>query len=187
MITVSETREVPKAKKNGRKILYRNTDIAKKRFRTRCIVAETLQNIFRGCIRNLDNTNPFTYDLLLEYKCKGEDTDLIEVVNMLQSYFTAVNATVNLIDNPEELVFSKVETRQTDEETTSQKIVSWLKNQKANNPGQVIKKKAMLEKIGITERQYKDTFKRGRNKELKAILDAMKIPDRKGYYKIPDN
>ena len=193
LIVVPDKKEYPERSPKSDGIVYSlyGTKNFKDNINFMCdsLLADTIQNIFRAKIRNYDNQDSVVYDIIFQYKKDDYYTDLYRLVTALKDYFQKFGVTINEIDKPIDWFMQKIKERKVKKESVSQKIVKWLEEQIANNPGREVTKQVMCEEIGIKTYQFDHTFSKDpktgkvRNEELKARLDSMRI--KRGVYKIP--
>lgn len=135
------------------------------------IAADTLQNIFRICARNLDNTDPVGIYLFFDSK---QYTGLIDELEYSLGKFGAKIEVVKLVALAED----KIKRRKTanGEKSIAQKVLDWIKEQPQ---GTELTRKEILEGAEISGKQFEKS--KANNKELRDMLNKMKIA--RGKYK----
>ena len=135
------------------------------------IAADTIQNIFRICARNLDNKDPVNIYLFFDSK---QYNGMIEELKYNLGKFGAKIENVKL----EALSEAKIQRRKTvnGEKSIAQKVLDWIKEQ---TQGTEFTRKDILEGTGILAKQLEKS--KANNKELKEMLDKMKVA--RGRYK----
>lgn len=136
------------------------------------IAADTIQNIFRICARNLDNTDPVKIYLFFNTK---QYRGLIEE---LEYNLKKLGAKIEFV-KLSAISDDKIKRRKTvdGKESIAQMVLSWLKELPS---GTEFTRKDLLDGIGISDKQFEKS--RANNKELKNKMDGLKVA--RGKYKI---
>ena len=136
------------------------------------IAADTIQNIFRICARNLNNTDPAHIYLFFDSKqYKG-------LIDELGYNLGKLGAKIEVV-KLEALAEDKIQRRKTvdGEKSIAQKILDWINEQQQ---GTEFETKELLNGVGISGKQFEKS--KANNKGLREKMDKLKIA--RGKYKI---
>ena len=148
----------------------------------RSILTDLEQNIFRGCIRNVDNDRQQTYTVI--YACKPkvdkdgiEHNDLAALTQMIRDRYEPMGATVNVLDTPSIFDKLKTEERQTSDghKTAAQKLTEYL-DAMEQRPNEPFKTSDILQNCDISRDQFKDALRK--NQHIKKRLDSIRTETR---------
>lgn len=130
------------------------------------ILSDIEQNVFRSAIRNINNQHRVTYYLFFN---KSTYPGLYEMIE--SRYHDRLRA------NIENICFEEIKDMMAEEDATAaQKIREWYEGW----DGTAIKRKAMIERIGITNSSFKATL--SRDAKLKALFETARTAAKeKGY------
>lgn len=147
-------------------------------YRNRLILSDIVQNVFRSKIRQQDNREPITYNLIFSYSANNDESQSNSaLVKLIQNYFKPLGVSVNLISTPRQIREYKVGKRNNKSDSIAQRILEWLQRKPK---GYIFAPKEIQKDLDITSPQYNTSI--DHNKELKAILQSMKI--KRGLYQI---
>lgn len=147
-------------------------------FRNRLILSDIVQNIFRSQIRESNNIEKVTYNLIFGYSSSDDEAKANnQLIDLIRKYFVNVGATVNLIDKPREIREYKIGKRNNKDDSIAQKILAWIQSKPK---GYIFTPKEIQKDLKITSPQFNTSI--DHNKELKALLRSMRI--KRGVYQI---
>lgn len=149
-------------------------------FRNKLILSDIVQNVFRSKIRNADNQDRVTYNIVFGYS--GEYSEPIAnkmLVQMIESYFKKQGSRVIRVDKPIQIKEFEIQKRKNADgmKSKAQRIFEWIQNKPS---GYKFTPKEAREGLNMMPNEWYSAI--NANTNLKSILKVMKIKD--GLYKV---
>lgn len=155
LIEDAESEGLIAAMDNARKALdYSKTTM------TRHVLADMEQNMYRGIIRNADNTQPFTYYVFFDH------TQYQELIKEIHNRYDPLDATIEIIARDKIEIFrekSAIDERIEDTET-------WLNRW----DGKAIRQSQVYKTLNMTRTEFNNMLKQKKAEHIKKLIDEAK-------------
>ena len=150
-------------------------------YRNQLLLTDIVQNVFRSKIRNQDNHDSVTFNLIFGYSGKYDESIANRMlVQMIQKYFKEKGATVIQVEKPTQIKAFEIQRRHSADGTKSkaQLILDWIQSKPSGYEFAPVEAR---KELNMTSNEWYSAI--NANAKLKSIFESMKIKD--GWYQVP--